>query len=794
MAPGEAEAECALLQQKGIVDAVLSEDVDTLMFGSGQTLRNWSAEGSLTAKVPTHVNLYDADKTKAGKSGLDREGMILVALMSGGDYIPEGIPGCGPKTACEAARAGFGADLCQLPRNDHAGIALWKERLARELKTNESKFFKSKHKTLVIPEDFPRKDVMGYYTHPCVSSPEKLAKLVESLQWDQNFDIPGLRTFVGEAFDWTCISGAKKFIRNLAPCLLVKQLRMRGEGDGFVSDDPYEIAIREAQLVKSIYAKRNHITTDGVTELRIGFIPLELVKIDLDAEEPDPELSNEDIDSDNDEVVIALGPDTVSAVDGNFQEPPSSPKKKRSPSSYDPTQLEKIWLLETFVRVGVPLKVEDFEETFRNATKYEAMKAARKRTEQQAKMKKRAPNGGMPKGALDAFTRVMKPGTGIPQGFSHSKSQEAIAAPNTLIQSAQKSSKLAARTAFRAPPTLPDTPPRVRVPYAIEILSSPESNTMPQKRPFRRSQSDTSTIFNHQSLDFKVATGVKMPVQAAAPCAASDLEPVIELPPSVTKRRQRTPLRRTKSIPSAGFGSPYSPATPPAKRLSTFRKPVDPPDQPSLHEMAQPFQAPNTLGAHPNPKEPSTPRKTATLHLGSSTSEDIINISSSPVTPRSKQKLITKWLSPHARPPVYKQHLNRPTVELIDEENPDSNRAAESPKAFSRLSSSEVSAKPPKASAARIPPRIPEDTALQEREHNPRRSPRGHKTVAWKQHERKKNVIRLRKSLEGAWKLDEAQSSKLSISPTKNRQRAVPGDADREWRLSQVEVLDLSAI
>ncbi|KAG9716055.1 hypothetical protein KCU63_g23546, partial [Aureobasidium melanogenum] len=29
-APGEAEAECALLQREGIVDAVLSEDVDTL--------------------------------------------------------------------------------------------------------------------------------------------------------------------------------------------------------------------------------------------------------------------------------------------------------------------------------------------------------------------------------------------------------------------------------------------------------------------------------------------------------------------------------------------------------------------------------------------------------------------------------------------------------------------------------------------------------------------------------------------------------------------------------------------
>ena len=41
-APGEAEAECARLQQAGIVDAVMSNDVDALMFGSGWTIMNFS--------------------------------------------------------------------------------------------------------------------------------------------------------------------------------------------------------------------------------------------------------------------------------------------------------------------------------------------------------------------------------------------------------------------------------------------------------------------------------------------------------------------------------------------------------------------------------------------------------------------------------------------------------------------------------------------------------------------------------------------------------------------------------
>ena len=64
LAPGEAEAECALLQREGIVDAVLSEDVDTLMFGCTMHLRNWSSEGARGNKAPTHVDVYHAEKIK----------------------------------------------------------------------------------------------------------------------------------------------------------------------------------------------------------------------------------------------------------------------------------------------------------------------------------------------------------------------------------------------------------------------------------------------------------------------------------------------------------------------------------------------------------------------------------------------------------------------------------------------------------------------------------------------------------------------------------------------------------
>ena len=158
--------------------------------------------------------------------------------------VDAGVPGCGPKTACEAARAGFGADLCKIAKRDRESIAIWKERLCHELKTNESKHFKQKHKALVIPEDFPRSDILGYYVRPVVSTDEKVERLRATLKWDQDIDVFALRTFCAEAFDWTCISGAKKFVRNLAPALLVKSLRLYS--DEQQPEDPHCVCFGRA--------------------------------------------------------------------------------------------------------------------------------------------------------------------------------------------------------------------------------------------------------------------------------------------------------------------------------------------------------------------------------------------------------------------------------------------------------------------------------------------------------------------------------------------------------------------
>lgn len=363
-APGEAEAECALLERNGIADAVLSEDVDTIMFGCGKTFRNWSSEGS-TSKTPTHVTVYDAAKIAAGHTGLDREGMVLIALMSGGDYIPEGIPGCGIKVACEAARAGFGREVCRLRRSDTEGLNKWRQKLMAELKNNESSFFRTKHRALVVPADFPNLDVLRYYTHPVVSNEAALKQLNDKLLTQRKINIDALREFVAETFEWHYKQGAAKFIRILAPSMLVQRLVKRFEAPDLYGDDYDAKEESEANIVKKIASRRTHASTDGTPELRVSFIPAKIVGIDLSLETEEPPTSSG-------RSGLALNSDDEFEDEGGETE-----KKTTSKKTFDPSEAELAWIPESIVEMGVPLMAGDFKDQQRSKQAVKDQKAAK---------------------------------------------------------------------------------------------------------------------------------------------------------------------------------------------------------------------------------------------------------------------------------------------------------------------------------------------------------------------------------------------------------------------------------
>lgn len=819
LAPGEAEAECALLQREGIVDAVLSEDVDTLMFGSGITIRNWSPEKS--GKTPTHVNVYDAVETKNGPSALDREGMILVALMSGGDYVPEGIPGCGPKTACEAAKAGFGRDLCSIPRHDSVAMSEWRTRLQHELKTNESKFFKRKHGALKIPDDFPRLDILGYYTHPAISTQTGLDKLRRSINWDRELDYPGLREFTGDAFDWTKLEGAKHFIRSLAPSLLVRALRLRAGQTGLLSAGSIQ-AIQEDEglLVKGIHGKRQHAVTDNSTELRVSFTPIELVKINLDKEEPDDDFElpppSQQGAGDDEDLAIDLEDDAEIGP------------KKRGPTKFDPSKEARVWVMETFVKVGVPLTVEDWEAERqtkrkpRRAASQEPSRAAPK-PKTTARRTKTAPEVQV---GIQAFAKVTKPGSKLlraPSKASSSDVQPPPARSRTTLIDLVSSSPV---RQLSKPSVISPTRDKSLAPVLEELPASvtkrrrrapiQRAKTLPAdlsagiERPGSPSPMDTIETLDLAKSPAQLSPSQARPKKAITRMTQSTRGTSVIASPGKgrqttldTWRASQTPttLRNTASI----FDDAPIPTPTQLRRSSDLIDTLDLTFSPPLRAPAQttrPRPPLNSISANAScssSSSRSSSREKQNLNTGitrarrtlprlnktKAQSPGIDSLDLTDAQPQTAHPLPGKLTD--APPPLRVLKAAATQVDTLDLISPQLRPATSTSPELDSLDLTGLSSPivPPLQSPTLVPSpllrRSPRNLASISPE-PPQKSP----AAAWKAKEKKKRQIMLRKSLVGAWTYADAES------PAKDSNVVLKGKERRRWRESEVEVLDLS--
>ncbi|KAJ4355603.1 uncharacterized protein N0V89_003623 [Didymosphaeria variabile] len=176
-APGEAEAECARLQQLDVVDAVWSQDSDTLMFGCNVLVRydrvskdklNNNRSKENTKKSATSVRVVYGHDIRE-KHNFDREGLVLFVMLCGGDY-DKGLRNCGSVMATAAVRAGLGTSLCQC--RTRADCALWRNKLFD--------FFLTQRGARPRPEldpAFPDINTLDKYYRPKVSADDQLQNL-----------------------------------------------------------------------------------------------------------------------------------------------------------------------------------------------------------------------------------------------------------------------------------------------------------------------------------------------------------------------------------------------------------------------------------------------------------------------------------------------------------------------------------------------------------------------------------------------------------------------------------------
>lgn len=87
-APGEADAELAYLQRKKLVDYIISEDNDIIVFGGNNVIKGFKASKAMY----NLTNLDDFYK----KTGLTQEDLAKIAILLGCDYF-QGVKGIGIK-------------------------------------------------------------------------------------------------------------------------------------------------------------------------------------------------------------------------------------------------------------------------------------------------------------------------------------------------------------------------------------------------------------------------------------------------------------------------------------------------------------------------------------------------------------------------------------------------------------------------------------------------------------------------------------------------------------------------
>jgi len=108
-APGEGEAQAALMTIEGKCWASASQDFDSLLFGSPKLIRNMTISGRRKLPGKQIYILVEPELIKLNynlkKMSITREQLVEIGLMIGTDFN-KGIKGIGPKKALEAVKQG----------------------------------------------------------------------------------------------------------------------------------------------------------------------------------------------------------------------------------------------------------------------------------------------------------------------------------------------------------------------------------------------------------------------------------------------------------------------------------------------------------------------------------------------------------------------------------------------------------------------------------------------------------------------------------------------------------------
>ena len=397
--------------------------------------------GSSAKDDGNHVVIFRASEFNLPEINLTHGGLILIALLSGGDYHQAGLSGCGPKVAHGLAKSGFGDTLLSaaltLPREGlQEYLTAWKRDLAEELRTNSRGILGRKYNSLskAIPEEFPDIDILMSYAKPVTSETEGKTHRIKA-NWERPLDVGRIAHICELYFEWGVRhSIIKRFRTVIWPAAVFRFLRESTlEKDSQKAGRPRLPATTHIpqheppssspatstaaslshlnigglpicqELILKIHSTRNHDSTDGLLEYRLEVSPKRLVALaSAGIKDIRPPLIAD-----------------ISSSDGTSNE---SDKRMRKPPP-DPSSNLRVWIPAPVVEIAMSALVDSFEESAkRKATK----KTTRKKPSDQKVLGTGTPptpddveepqkQEPRPKPDLKAFYPVTKPEERMPK-------------------------------------------------------------------------------------------------------------------------------------------------------------------------------------------------------------------------------------------------------------------------------------------------------------------------------------------------------------------------------------------
>ncbi|KAF8966955.1 hypothetical protein BDZ97DRAFT_1806082 [Flammula alnicola] len=406
MAPGEAEAELAYLNRIGVIDGVLSDDVDNFLSvpqRSSSTLSGNRANPVLNSAGKddkNHTRVFRLqDITEHPDVRLTRGGMILIGLMSGGDYQQGGLMRCGTTTAHALAKCGFGDSLYEAANNlDRHQLAeflvAWRNELRQELRTNSRGHIGRKQVALAksIPEEFPDVDILLSYVRPITS--ESMGRESNNIQltWSKEPNLAKLAETCEFYFEWGYREAIIKRFRTVmwhsivlrilrraaldldarttsatgmpatprkkkdketeacgTPSKMITQhfssLGLTSPTKVYISGSESEGDDDEERLLIKVHSTRTHTSTDGLPEYRLEVAPKQLVRL---------------TESGIKGIRVPEGPDEWASE--NEEDEDGATKKRGNGQPIDPETHLRVWMPACMVKLVEPRLVQEFED------------------------------------------------------------------------------------------------------------------------------------------------------------------------------------------------------------------------------------------------------------------------------------------------------------------------------------------------------------------------------------------------------------------------------------------------